>query len=134
MYRQLLMLGVLALGSVLAHPVSGARLSVPGGRYAQLDAATLHGQLASKDFTLINVHVPYEGEIAGTDRFVPFDRVAQDRRLPKDRAAEIVVYCRSGRMSEVAARALVKLGYTNVRELRGGMNAWAAAGYALRER
>jgi len=42
-----------------------------------------------------------------------------------------VVYCRSGRMSPITARALVGLGSTNVRELRGGFNAWRAAGYPL---
>ena len=85
--------------------------------------------------TLINVHVPYEGELAGTDAFIAFDRIARQRnRLPHDKAAAIAVYCMSGRMSDVAARTLRDLGYTDVTELQGGMIAWHRAGYPLKDR
>jgi phage shock protein E len=138
MKRRRWILALVALGTggaALAHP--GGTLvrvpagSSPAGTYRQVSPQELRTQLASKDFTLINVHIPYGGEIAGTDRFLPFDRVAGDTALPRDKNAELVVYCRSGPMSRVAAQALVRLGYTNVRELRGGLNAWTAAGYTL---
>ena len=35
----------------------------------------------------------------------------------------VLVYCRSGNRSKTAAKALVKLGYTNVYEF-GGINTW----------
>ena len=83
--------------------------------------------------TLINVHIPYEGGIQGTDAFVPFNTITKRLgELPADRDAEVVLYCKSGRMSEIAARQLVKLGYTNVKQLRGGMIAWQRAGLPLR--
>lgn len=40
-----------------------------------------------------------------------------------DKDALILVYCRSGRRSKIAAEALVKLGYTNVKEF-GGIMDW----------
>jgi len=49
------------------------------------------------------------------------------------RETKIVLYCRSGSMSAIAARALVAAGYTKVWNLDGGMNAWRALGYPVVE-
>ena len=40
-----------------------------------------------------------------------------------DKDQLILVYCRSGRRSKIAAEALVELGYTNITEF-GGINDW----------
>ena len=40
-----------------------------------------------------------------------------------DKEQLILVYCRSGRRSKIAAEALVKLGYTNIKEF-GGIIDW----------
>lgn len=123
----------------LAQPCSGnptletQKVPVEGGRsYTDLGAAVLARMLQKKDFLLVNVHIPYEGEIEGTDLFVPFDQVeASLGKLPADKSARLVLYCRTGGMSAIAARALVKLGYTDVWTLDGGMIAWKQAGYPL---
>lgn len=92
----------------------------------------LSEMLAGRDRFVVNVHVPYEGEIAGTDAFIPYDEIGgRLDELPPDRNAEIVLYCRSGRMSLEAARTLVARGYTNVYNLVGGFEGWEAAGYKL---
>ncbi len=80
---------------------------------------------------LVNVHIPYEGHIAGTDAFVPFDEVVAWEDLPSDFDAPIALYCRSGNMSAQATDALVDLGYTNIVDLEGGMNAWTTTGNQL---
>lgn len=77
---------------------------------------------------LVNVHVPYDGEIEGTSAFIPFDRIAGDAGLPANKSADILLYCRSGRMSATAAASLATAGYTRVKELDGGLDAWKAAG------
>ena len=97
-----------------------------------LTPTQLKQELVHKKFVFINVHVPYEGKIAGTDLQLPYDTIAQSPRLPADRKASIVLYCRSGHMSAIARQTLNKMGYTNVRELQGGFNAWKAAGYELK--
>jgi rhodanese-related sulfurtransferase len=53
-----------------------------------------------------------------------FTRLAE---LPKDKAAPIVVLCKSGHRGALALMALQMNGYTNVKNLVGGINAWVAA-------
>jgi rhodanese-related sulfurtransferase len=99
--------------------------------YVDLAPAQLAQMMEEKDFVLVNVHIPYEGELPQTDLFIPFDEIEQytDKLPAKD--AAIVLYCRSGRMSTEAAETLVNLGYNNLYELDGGFNAWQASGYEL---
>jgi rhodanese-related sulfurtransferase len=100
--------------------------------YIDISIDQLKPALANKDFTMINVHIPYEGEFPQTDVFIPYNEIeANVSQLPADKEARIVLYCRSGRMSTEAAPVLVKLGYTNVVEVDGGMQAWQAAGNEL---
>ncbi len=97
-----------------------------------ISAFTLKTMLKNKQFMLINVHVPYEGEIEQTDTFVAFDKmVEQSAFLPKDKNAPIVLYCKTGRMSLDALQTMRKMGYTNVRHLTGGMDAWQALGQEI---
>ncbi len=109
-------------------------VNVAGGSYRTISPSELNSMLRSKDFVLVNVHTPPAGNIAGTDLSVPYDRVEQHAsELPRDKNAQIVLYCRSGHMSSIAAEALVRLGYTNVASLRGGTVAWEQAGFPIQE-
>ncbi|MBI5913570.1 rhodanese-like domain-containing protein [Candidatus Azambacteria bacterium] len=97
-----------------------------------ISSAELAGMLEKKDFFFVNVHIPYEGEIKNTDAFIPYDTIADNLdTLPKDKSAKIVLYCRSGRMSEIAAQELTRLGYTQVSHLSGGMLDWKKNGYEI---
>lgn len=64
-----------------------------------------------------------EGHIPGAV-VIPHTEVAAraETELP-DKAQVILVYCRSGRRSKLAAQALADLGYTNVKEF-GGIIDW----------
>ena len=64
-----------------------------------------------------------EGHIPGAI-LIPEYEIANraENELP-DKNQLILVYCRSGRRSKIAAEELVKLGYTNVKEF-GGIIDW----------
>ena len=117
---------------------SDERQTVPvdgGGSYTDVSADGLALMLENKEFPLINVHIPYEGEIEGTDDFIPFDQIQQNiDKLPADKDSRVVIYCRSGSMSGISARSLVELGYTDVWNLDGGMIAWEASGRPLQQK
>ena len=88
-------------------------------------------RLASSDAFVVNVHVPDEGSIEGTDAWIPYDEIVDDDRLPADRGTPILLYCKTGRMSAEAATALMDAGYSDVAHLDGGMDAWVAQGRSL---
>jgi len=110
----------------------GTVVQANGGTWTNITPDKLASMLDHKDFTLLNVKTPYIGEIAGTDLYIPYDQVAaRAAELPADKTAKIVVYCRSGHESAIAAQTLIDLGYTNIDNLDGGMTAWTDSGRSL---
>ena len=67
------------------------------------------------------------GVVAGAVHIKIQDVPANLAQLPTDKAAPIVVLCQSGHRGALAMMYLRMTGYTNVRNLGGGMNAWIAA-------
>jgi cysteine synthase/rhodanese-related sulfurtransferase len=63
---------------------------------------------------------------------IPLTELAADAPgLPRDRSAPIVTVCNVGRQSLSGLLVLKSLGYTNVRNLMGGLTAWSAEGHPL---
>ena len=93
--------------------------------YTSITPSIFADMLESKDFTLIDVHIPEQNHIAGTDSFIPYNQIENNiNQLPKDKSAKLVVYCRSGSMSRAASYQLAEMGYTDVYDLIGGKNAY----------
>jgi len=114
--------------------ITGVTVKAAGGSYQNITANELNIILKNKDFVFVNVHIPFAGKIADTDLSLPYDQISASEnlsQLPADKSARIVLYCRSGRMSAIAAEELVSLGYTHIWNLDGGMDAWEQAGYLL---
>ena len=87
---------------------------------AEFDAA-----LAQSDAFLVDVHIPEQTHLSDTDAFISYDQVAARlAEFPQDKGAAIILYCRSGSMSSEAMRTLTSHGYTNVKHLVGGIQAW----------
>ena len=129
-----ILLAAVILAGCQSNPVTGETVTAAGGAYQNVTPDELNTMLKNKDFVFVNVHIPFAGNIAGTDLSIPYDQITapeQFSQLPADKNAKIVLYCRSGRMSAIAAEDLVSLGYTNIWNLTGGMVDWEQAGFEI---
>ena len=80
---------------------------------------------AGEDLMILDVREPYEYQIANIGgTLIPMNEVPQ-RLAEIDRNREIVVQCRSGARSQRIAEFLAAQGYPNVKNLAGGILAWA---------
>ena len=99
----------------------------------QTDVQTVRHSLESgEDVTVLDVREPDEWAEA---------HIPQAKHLPRgllehqaadqlpDRDARIVIHCASGGRSALAAKSLKEMGYTNVANMEGGINAWREKGY-----
>ena len=96
-----------------------------GQAFHNISAKELQHDLQSKDFFLLDVHIPEQEHLEKTDAFIAYDSIEKNlSQLPKDKNEKIVVYCRSGSMSLEASSKLVELGYKNIYNVDGGRNAY----------
>ena len=87
------------------------------------EARELIGQ---PNVTLLDVRAKYEFDESHIDGalLLPYDAItAESPELPENKDDTIIVYCRSGRRSAIAADALASLGYTRIFDL-GGIQDW----------
>ena len=127
MKKALVLLLILVLGCTFAS-ISGCDNSEEKDMtYTQITAAEAKALMDSEeDFIILDVRTDAEyaeGHIADAV-LIPHEEItakAEEVLLDKDQL--ILVYCRSGRCSKIAAEALVALGYTNVKEF-GGIIDW----------
>ena len=95
--------------------------------YEQISGAEAKALMDSESgYIIIDARTQEEydqGHIPGAI-LIPYGEIADraEKELP-DKDQLILVYCRSGRRSKIAAEELVKLGYTNVKEF-GGIIDW----------
>jgi rhodanese-related sulfurtransferase len=119
----------LTLALVIALYLSGCMFLKPD--YLKIiTAEQLHQSLHQDKIFLVDVHIPEQKHIKGTADFIPFNKIEQNiDKFPSDKSAPIYLYCESGPMGNAAARALHKLGYENISNLKSGAKAWKKAGY-----
>ncbi len=80
---------------------------------------------AGDDFQLIDVREPLEYQIAQIGgKLIPLNDVPA-RLTEIDRDREVIVYCKVGGRSQLAAEFLQHSGYANVKNLAGGIQAWS---------
>ena len=95
-----------------------------------MTAADLNKIMQTEDIFLVDVHVPEQAHIKGTDAVIPFNAIEDyQNKLPSDKNTPIYLYCEGGPMGNAAARTLHELGYKQIYNLEGGANAWKKAGF-----
>ena len=110
------------LGTNKTNPIQENNIS----EGVQLLNPTRFSELVKKgDRFLVDVHIPEQTHIPNTDVFIPYNKISENlNKLPQDKTTPILVYCRSGSMSRTASQEIASLGYTNVYDLEGGINAY----------
>lgn len=75
---------------------------------------------------LLDVREPWEHSLAKIEGSILIPLGALPQSLDKlDRQAEIITYCHHGMRSADAAGFLLQQGFTNVKNLVGGIDAWS---------
>ena len=108
---------------------------VPGHEYEEgrlaaeweIEPRALSDRLARGDrLRLIDVREPHELEISRLEgaELIPLGSLAA-RMHELDSAQEIVLFCKSGSRSARALELLTGAGFRKIKNLRGGINAWA---------
>jgi rhodanese-related sulfurtransferase len=92
-----------------------------------ISTAELKNELNDKNKVFVDVRTPgeYKGNHIREFKNIPLNLLAQkaEKELSKDK--EVIVICQSGMRSGQAGKILRKLGYTKVKNVKGGMNAWS---------
>ena len=95
--------------------------------YEQISGAEAKALMDSESgYIIIDARTQEEydqGHIPGAIMIPEYEIADRAEKELPDKDQKILVYCRSGRRSKIAAEELVKLGYTNVKEF-GGIIDW----------
>jgi rhodanese-related sulfurtransferase len=96
------------------------------GEQWDISAPALAERLQSNHLRLIDVREPHELQISALPHAdnIPLGQLAA-RLSELDSAEEMVVFCKAGTRSTRALELLVSAGFKKVKNLKGGINAWA---------
>lgn len=114
--------------------VAGLLLAGCGSDAAEVtdvDAAAASEIVSAGDSVILDVRTPAEfaaGHLPGAVNIDVESADFADRVAGLDEAESTLVYCQTGNRSSVATDQMLDLGFTELSELEGGIEAWSAAG------
>lgn len=120
---------IVAAGLILLTVACGEKKQETGHRLVSpAEFARAVAEPGTVTLNVLGTNTPY---IPGTDLKIRVDQLsARVADLPPT-STTLAVYCWSGHTSSLAVPILEQLGYTNIVELEGGMQAWSADGRKL---
>src|SRR5918995_2753440 len=102
-------------------------LEVIRSRIEELDVAQARKEIERGEAVLLDTREPHEFEdshLEGATLVPPATVSERIEELVPDRAQRVILYCRTGSRSARAADELQTLGYENVANVAGGIEAW----------
>ncbi len=128
-------------GAVLLGACGGATATIeaPATQSIQLISPTEADQLltdnaGSDDFVILDIRTPEEftaGRIAGSVNIDFYEANFADELDKLDKNKTYFVYCNSGNRSGTAMGTMKELGFTDVYDLDGGIQAWYSSGFSI---
>ena len=92
---------------------------------------------AGKQFVLLDVRTSEEFKAGHLPKGINISRGTLEFLIGKfypNKETEIVLYCRTDARAALCTNTLKEMGYTNVKNLKGGFKAWGDAGYSIYNR
>ena len=92
---------------------------------------------AGKNFVLLDVRTSEEFNAGHLPKGTNIPRGTLEFLIGKfypNKDTEIVLYCRTDARAALSTNTLKEMGYTNVKNLKGGFKAWGEAGYSIYNR
>jgi len=129
---QILLLSLLALIIILSltgcsNKKTENTVETADGIYQEISPAEVKKILDSGEkIILLDVRTKEEYDEGHIPKSILLPYTEIDEKAAKllpDKNASIIVYCRSGRRSKIAAKMLLRLGYTKIADM-GGINRW----------
>ena len=112
---------------------NGSEQTAKAGAYSNVSVADLRAANESaEDVIILDVRTPGEVSQGHVQNSINMDingRTFSQQADKLDKSKTVYVYCRSGHRSQTASKALVKMGFTDVRNVEGGFLAWEQKGY-----
>lgn len=126
MKKGLIIMLIISL-SLFGFSACGEENKTPTPQYEQISAEKAKELMnTEKDYVVLDARTQEEfdeGHIEGAIMIPEYEVSTRAEKELPDKDQLILVYCRSGRRSKIAAQALQDLGYTNVKEF-GGIIDW----------
>lgn len=102
------------------------------GTYSNVSVSDLNGVATDETIVILDVRTPGEVAQGYVENAINIDvngSTFSQQAEKLDKSKTVYVYCRSGHRSQTASKALVKMGFTDVRNVEGGFLAWEQKGY-----
>ncbi|QNL23218.1 rhodanese-like domain-containing protein [Hyphobacterium sp. CCMP332] len=99
----------------------------------QIDVEVLSKKIDKEDLIILDAREKNEFEVSHIQgaKYVGYDNFRKSAIMDMDKDKEVIVYCSVGYRSEKIGEKLEKMGFQNVKNLRGGIFEWKNKGFPV---